>query len=225
MATLEELQPKVGQVVQLQLVHLEQPRVYAKLIGYVAEQAMVVTVPAVGDRIWPIRDGDGVVCRAFTDGVAFGFQTQALRVTQQPFPHVFLAYPQHVESVVVRKTSRVPLQREAVLLKSTEQGELREPAMLADLSVRGSCALSKPGLAAVNEPLTLLVPAVKPDEMELRLSVIVRSARVSDAGAGKQVLCHYGVEFVDPGADQVRMVEKLMSESGARAHSAVGPTA
>jgi len=211
MATLDETQLKFGQMLQLQLVRLEQTRLYAKLIGYLVNQAIIVTAPTLADQPYPILEGEALVCRAFAGRLAVGFETAVIRVTQQPFGHMYLTYPRDVASVVVRKTPRLAIQREAALLKTTEQGEVREAATVIDISMTGSCALAKPEFAAVKDSLTLLLPANKPEETEIRLTATVRSARLSQ-GSGSAPGCQYGMEFVNMTPEQTQALEKLIQQ-------------
>ncbi|HTW75122.1 MAG TPA: flagellar brake protein [Steroidobacteraceae bacterium] len=212
MASLEEIPLKFGQIMQLQLLRLDQSRLYARLMGYLANQAVLVTMPSTTDSVLPMAEGEAFVCRGFAGRVAFGFQTRITRVALAPFPHLFLTYPKEVESVVVRKTTRVAIQREAALLKTTEQGEVREPAIVVDISAAGTCAVAKAEFAAVKDSLTLLLPGGAADEPEIRLGVIVRSARAGDNGPANGPACQYGLEFVDLSPEQTRAVEKLMHE-------------
>lgn len=211
MTTLEDIQLKFGQSLQLQIVRLEQSRLHARLIGYLVDQVVLVTAPIASDRAVLVDEGEALVCRGFAGRSAFGFLTRVTKVVQAPFPHLFLVYPKEVESVLVRKAARVAIQREAVLLKNTEQGEVREPATVIDISASGSCVTAKPDFAAVKESLSLLLPA-RAGETETRINVIVRSARLSNPGTAEGGGCQYGVEFVDLNAEQTQAVEKLIQE-------------
>lgn len=212
MATLEDIQLAFGQNLQLQIVRLEQSRLHVRLIGYLADQVMLVTAPIGSDRAVLVDEGEALVCRGFAGRSAFGFLTRVTKVVHAPFPHLFLVYPKEVESVVVRKAARLPIQREAVLLKSTEQGELREPATLIDISPSGSCVTAKPEFAAVKESLSLLLPPPTAGEAEIRLAVIVRSARAGNPGTAEGGACQYGMEFAGLNAEQKQAVDKLIQE-------------
>ncbi len=212
MASLEDIPLKFGQVIQLQLLRLDQSRVYARLIGYLANQAVLVTLPSNADPSFPIAEAEAFVCRGFAGRVAFGFQTRIIKVALAPFPHVYLTYPKEVESVVVRKTTRIAIQCEGALLKKTQEGETREPATVMDISASGTCVLAKTEFATVKDSLTLALPAASTGEAEIRLGVIVRSTRASDSGTTNGSACQYGMEFVDLSAEQTRAVEKLIQE-------------
>jgi hypothetical protein len=212
MASLEEIQLKFGQIMQLQLARPAQARLYARLIGYLPDQAVLLTMPSAAEAPFPIAEGEAFVCRGFAGRIAFGFPTRVTKIAQTPFPHLYLTYPKEVESVVVRKTTRVATQRAAVLLKNSGQGEVRESATVIDISASGTCAVAKAEFAAVKDALTLLLTPGTPEEAEVRLAVVVRSVRVSDAGAASGPTCQYGMEFVQMSPEQTRAVEKLMQE-------------
>jgi len=215
MATLTDIQLDFGQSLQLQIVRLDQSRLHVKLIGYLADQTLLVTAPIGSDRAVLVDEGESLVCRGFAGRSAFGFLTRVTKVVQAPFPHLFLVYPKEVESVVVRKSARVTVQREAALLKSTEQGELREPATLIDISASGCCVTAKPDFATAKESMSLLLSPGRAGEAETRLGVIVRSARFSNSGA-EGAAFQYGMEFVDLNAEQKQAVEKLLQEQLSR---------
>jgi len=209
MAKLEEMPLKIGQVIQLQRTRTDQSRLPVRLVGFLTPHAVIVTMPTMGEQTVRILDDEAVVCRAFAGRVAFGFESHVLKVVSMPFPHLYLAYPREVASVVVRKTPRLAIQREAALLKSSEQGEeSRETATIVDISTTGSCAIAKPEF----DNVTLLLPATKADEVEIRLPAIVRSTRASEGASGNGPVCQYGMEFVDLSAEQTHAVEKLIQE-------------
>jgi len=195
MPDLSELPLKIAQTVQLQSAKYGQVRLYTKLIGYVDSQAVMITAPSLRNDFASILEGDQFVCRAFGGKHAFAFHTRVLRVVGAPLPHILLAYPSHVETVVVRKATRVAVQRSGSLVRSTADGQAPEPGTIADISLSGAGVVAKAGLVAVTETLELLIDAnVALNQPELRLAAVVRSVRGSE-GREAGGTCHYGLEF------------------------------
>jgi c-di-GMP-binding flagellar brake protein YcgR len=197
---------KMGQPMQLQLTRMSTARLYTQLIGFLSPRAVLVTTPRIpsSSGAFSIVDGDQFVCRAFAGRSAFAFQTDVLKTAHLPFPHLHLRYPQSVEAVVVRRASRVPMQRPVSVINGAAGGEATQPASLLDLSLTGAGLASSAGIAATS------------DAVELRLKAVVRKVRGAENGAevgtDAKPQAHYGLEFIDLTPEHTRCVQELIQQ-------------
>jgi c-di-GMP-binding flagellar brake protein YcgR len=216
MSSFADMNLKMGQPMQLQLTRMSTSRLYAQLIGFLSPRAVLVTTPKIpsSSSAFSIVDGDQFVCRAFAGRSAFAFQTEVLKAAQLPFPHLHLRYPQSVEAVVVRRASRVPMERSVSLINGAAEGEGTQPASLLDLSLTGAGLACSAGLAAASDAVELLIPAVEDQQPELRLKAVVRKVRGAESGAelgaDAKPQAHYGLEFIDLTAEHTRCIQDLI---------------
>ncbi len=211
MASFADMNLRPGQPVQLQLTRTDHARFYSLLVGYLAERAVIVTTPAVtlANDSYSIIDGDAFVCRAFAGRRAFAFQTDVLRVVQTPFPHLYLRYPQKVESVVVRKATRVPFDRVVSILRPGGDGATAGSGRLRDLSLTGAGIESGEKLAAAGEQVELVIAGLGGERQDLRFPAAVRKQRAAEGAADAQLL-HFGLEFVGLTPDQTRGLQEII---------------
>jgi c-di-GMP-binding flagellar brake protein YcgR len=218
MSAFADMNLKMGQPMQLQLTRMSTARLYSQLIGYLTPRAVLVTTPKIpsSSGAFSIVDGDQFVCRAFAGRSAFAFQTDVLKSAHLPFPHLHLRYPQSVEAVVVRRASRVPMERVVSLINGAAEGEATQPASLLDLSLTGAGLASSAGVAAASDAVELLIPAVEEQQPELRLKAVVRKVRGAENGAehgeDAKPQAHYGLEFVDLTPEHTRCIQNLIQQ-------------
>jgi c-di-GMP-binding flagellar brake protein YcgR len=219
MSSLADMNLKMGQPVQLQLARMSTARLYTQLIGFLSPRAVLVTTPKIpsSSGSFAIVDGDQFVCRAFAGRSAFAFETEVLKAAHLPFPHLHLRYPQSVEAVVVRRASRVPMERAVSLTNGEAEGEAATgPASLLDLSLTGAGLCSVAGLAAQSDAVELLIPGVEEQQPELRLKAIVRKVRGAEYGAEQTAdakpQAHYGLEFIDLTPEHTRSIQNLIQQ-------------
>jgi c-di-GMP-binding flagellar brake protein YcgR len=219
MSTLADMNLKMGQPVQLQLARMSTARLYTQLIGFLSPRAVLVTTPKIpsSSGAFSIVDGDQFVCRAFAGRSAFAFQTEVLKAAQLPFPHLHLRYPQSVEAVVVRRASRVPMERAVSLINGAAAEEAAtQPASLLDLSLTGAGLASSMGIAALSDAVELLIPGVEEQQPELRLKAVVRKVRGAEhspeQSADVKPQAHYGLEFIDLTPEHTRSIQNLIQQ-------------
>lgn len=218
MSSLAEMNLKMGQPMQLQLARMSTARLYSQLIGFLSPRVVLVTTPRIpsSSGAFSIVDGDQFVCRAFAGRSAFAFQTEVLKAAHLPFPHLHLRYPESVESVLVRRASRVPMQRSVSVINGAAEGEAAQSASLLDLSLTGAGLASSAGIAAASDAVELLIPGVEEQQPELRLKAVVRKVRGAEQraenAADAKPQAHYGLEFVDLTPEHTRCIQELIQQ-------------
>lgn len=218
MNSFADMNLKMGQPMQLQLTRMSTARLYTQLIGFLSPRAVLVTTPRIpsSSNAFSIVDGDQFVCRAFAGRSAFAFQTDVLKAAHLPFPHLHLRYPQSVEAVVVRRASRVPMQRPVSLINGAAEGEATQPASLLDLSLTGAGLACSAGIAAASDAVELLIPGHEEQQPDLRLKAVVRKVRgaetAAENGTDAKPQAHYGLEFMDLTPEHARRIQELIQQ-------------
>lgn len=188
----EEIRLPVGESLQLQWLAGEQTiRHYARLIGYVKGQSVLVTAPTVNGRTVLMREGQAVLVRLFSGKSIYAFSTSVLKATNVPHPYVHLAYPPQVKTQVVRRAPRVDVQLIAAMRDASDS---EHAVIIANLS-RGGCLLKiRRESAAIGDPVRLAFKVVMDDvEHLVRVAGIVRS--IVAAAPGSDEPSQAGVEF------------------------------
>ena len=204
-----QLQLKVGLMLQLQPERFPDSRLSAKLIGYLVNEAVIVTMPTMAQDSFHVREGDRFVCRALSGRVALAFRTHVLQIARSPFPHLYLAYPQGVETATVRKALRLQVQQQVTLKRNEEP----QQALMVDISLLGAGAIAKAQLAGLSDALVLLLPPLQSGGADVAIPVTVRNIRpLEQSAAVATPRCYYGLEFGDLGNEALRAVDRVIQE-------------
>lgn len=202
---LEDIRLGIGDALQLQgRTEGDSARYYVKLIGFLKGRAVIVSNPVVNGHMVLLRDGQSLVVRLFAGKSAYAFVTSVTRVTNVPFPHVYLEYPKEVRGLVVRRGARAKVQLiAAVVAESGRSGA----ATVGDLSVGGAMLTAKAPLADRNASISIKFRVeVNGVEQYLTIKAIVRSIRPEAAADGSGTVYQHGVQFIDmPPAEQVAL--------------------
>jgi hypothetical protein len=76
------------------------------LIGYLADQGVIVSTPMIDGSVMMIREGQIFVVRLFSGKTAYAFTAVTNRVSHMPFPHLQLSYTKEVRGLVVWQRAR-----------------------------------------------------------------------------------------------------------------------
>jgi len=97
------------------------------------KQNIILTAPRRADgSLVPVAVGQAWVCRAFQMTSAFRFRSNVLKVLFDPFPHVHIEAPQHVERRIVRGRPRA-----AVYIDVNVESPTPAQGVIVDLSISG----------------------------------------------------------------------------------------
>jgi hypothetical protein len=210
MARFSDLAPAIGSMLQLNAVQLKQVKLFARLVGYVEDRAILVTAPLLYGGLTEITVGDVFVVRNFDGKHAHAFQTEVQQAAKTPFPHLFLAYPDRVDDVAARQAGRVIIRRNGSLTSVGPGGLANEPALIVDLSLNGAGVECRRDFAKLGESVLIRVPPETAfSQPELRLRATVRSIR--EAAECEDPNCaFFGLEFVDLGPEQNHALAEIV---------------
>lgn len=192
--SLEQTKLKIGDSMLVQFqTGTEKVRCLATLIGYLAEQSVVVSMPVTGGRLMPMREGQTLNARFFSGKNAYAFSAVIEKAAGTPYPHLHLSYPPEVRALVVRSSPRA--QAHIDCQASTQDGSSYR-CIARDISVGGALIASRERMGSVGERLLLRLP-VKVDENEhmLDLNCQIRSVNTSYASEDEMPVNLFGLAF------------------------------
>lgn len=192
--SLDQTKLKIGDSIQLQFqTGTEKSRCLVTLIGYVAEQSVIVSVPVINGRLMPIREGQTLNARFFSERNAYAFSAVVRKAASTPYPYLHLSYPPEVRGLVVRSSPRA--QAHISCHASTRDGSSYK-CIARDISIGGALVASREQVGEVGEKLLLSLP-VKIDENEhvLELNCQIRSVNTSYASENEIPVNLFGLAF------------------------------
>lgn len=191
---LEQTKLKIGDSIQLQFqTETEKVRCVVSLIGYLAGQSVIVSMPLMNGRPMPGREGQNLSARFFSGKNAYAFSAVVTRTTSTPYPHLHLSYPPEVRGLVVRSSPRA--QAHINCHASTRDGS-SYTCIARDISIGGALIASREQVGSVGEELLLRLPVkIDADERILDLNCQIRSVNISYASENAVPVNLFGLAF------------------------------
>jgi len=192
--SLDQTRLNSGDPIQLQFqTETEKYRCLVTLIGYLAGESVIVSMPVINGRPVLIREGQNLNARFFSGKNAYAFSAVVRKTTSTPYPYLHLAYPPEVRGLVVRSSPRA--QAHINCRASTKDGSSYK-CIARDISTGGALIASREQMGEVGEGLLLRLP-VRIDENEhmLDLNCQIRSVNTSYAPANEIPVNLFGLAF------------------------------
>ena len=190
---------QIGDVLQLQFAPPSEnlDRYAATLVGFLPGHSLVITTPRKSGNPILVRDGQSFTVRMLQGSNIFGFVSRVLHVSSKPYPHIHLAYPDDVESAVVRNAPRVPTEIQAVVIKpqGASGEEEQRPVIISDISSTGARVIDREKLGEVGSVIQVSQTlSVCGGEDLLKVLGVIRNIREITASDGAKRYVH-GLEF------------------------------
>jgi c-di-GMP-binding flagellar brake protein YcgR len=197
--TFNDMRLRVGDRLQLQPpATVSQERYIVRLIGYLENASLLVTMPLENGLRVPLRENDKIVARVFTSQKAFGFTSTVERVCKIPYDYLHLSFPYAIQGSVVRKSPRVRTKIITSISCPEETDESkRQSGLIVNLSADGALVRARQPLTSKGEILRLAF-RVNLHSVDAFLSVnaIVRSVFLDENGEGGGAPMHnHGLQF------------------------------
>lgn len=186
--SLSQLPLAPGDMLQLQVLSPNHnDRYQVRVIGFHAPVSLLVMAPVLNGRLVFIKEGQRFLARGFIGKDVVAYNTRVLKSSLTPFAYLHLAWPDEVQTMRIRSSSRVSV--DLVCAITGEQGQ--GAARIADLSPGGARLVSPKPFASTGETCKLAF-RINPGGVELYLNVTVLVRTISQDDS--QVIT--GVEFV-----------------------------
>lgn len=197
----EELKLPHGTSLQLQMNNSAgQPERYAsRFVGALPGRSLIVSVPRASGKLVRFRPGQRMAVRTMiANGIGlFGAVVEAQ--STEPFPLLYLSYPETVKFKGIRNAIRVVVEQPLQLtnLNSLEEGTTE--GYIADISVSGARLELREAVAAIGDTVRLTTQiAVQGLSFDCDIEAIVRSRVERSTQEDNQELpAVYGVEFTE----------------------------
>lgn len=182
----------VGRRFALTVASSDRDEAYSAWVIGVHDKSMILTAPRRSNgALVSVKVGQAWVCRAFQMTSAFRFRSTVTRVEFEPFPHVHIETPKHVERRTVRNRPRA-----TVFVEARIDAPLSTPAVVVDLSVSGGRLAVEEGTRierGQNLPIGMSFELV---DSKFDLSLMAKVVRVFGASDGRHPRVHFhGIQF------------------------------
>lgn len=151
-STLEATKMRIGDALQMQSSP-EAPRLTVKLIGYLKNRGLIVSVPESEGEFVMLKEGQSFIVRFFSGQNAYAFTSVVARQTSVPFPHVHLSYPREVRGLEIRKDTRIDVDLIASLSRDGETGV--NAGKIVNLSTGGAALRAKGRLGSKGQMINV----------------------------------------------------------------------
>ena len=194
--TLEATKIRIGDPLSMQKSS-DDPRLVVKLIGYVKNRGLIVTVPGSDGEFVMLKDGQSFVCRFFSGQNAYAFTTTVAKQTSVPFPHLHLSYPREVRGLEIRKGSRIDVELIAAI-SAEGGGETKSGSgKIVNISTGGGALRAKQPIGEKGDVISVKFKITVSDiQTFIVFDSIIRTIS-QDQGDPNMPYLH-GLQFIDP---------------------------
>ncbi len=188
-----------------------------QLIGYMPGESLLVSQP-LNNQV-AVKPVAGMAYRAYiTSGDStYAFETEIVRVCDQPFQYMHLRFPDGIQGVILRRAQRTRIDGSQLLL-NMQDGAERLSVTMFDISPLGACLVSKHPLGKVGDFFCIDMQH-KSAADTLTFPCTIRYINKAAARTGEPAYYH-GVEFSKLGADALDFVAHFIRDSVARQRTA-----
>lgn len=204
------IKPQVWERVQLRLLGRDIQAFYnARLIGYIKDRSILVTMPVVDGQRVIMTDGEKVEVRMLTGSNIYVFQSVILRVCLSPSNYMHLEYPARVRAQRLR---RAPWARTNLAASVVDANGNEVIAHIVNLSPDGAQVNIPQPVGKKGESLRLTFH-VRIDELETKLTLdsVIQHIRPAQQDQGwEPEMLVYGIAFHNASAEDTLWLRCLV---------------
>jgi hypothetical protein len=182
----------VGRRFALTIASPDSDENYSAWVIGVHDRSIIVTAPRrTNGALVTFKLGQACVCRAFQMTSAFRFRSTVTRVVFEPFPHVHIEAPQHVDRRTVRNRPRA-----AVFVDVVIDAAVPTAAVIVDLSVSGGRLAVEEGVNFLRGHAIRIGMKIQLIDSTFDLMLKANVVRVFGVSDGRHPKVHfYGIRF------------------------------
>ena len=163
-----------------------------QLIGYMPGESLLVSQPINNAAAVKLVAGTAYQARIISGDSTYAFETEIVRVCEQPYQYMHLRFPHGVQGVTLRRAQRTQV-GESQLTLNMQDGLTTLSVKMLDISPLGACLVSEQPLGKVGDFFCIDVQH-KSTADALTFPCTIRHINKASAGGNKPVYYH-GVEF------------------------------
>ncbi|MBS4097939.1 MAG: flagellar brake protein [Sulfuricella sp.] len=189
------IKPQMWEAVQLQMVTRDsQPHYFSRLVGYIRDTSILVTIPRIRKQLVGMVEGEKVEVRMLVGRNIYRFRSDIIKTCLVPSPYMHLSFPDKVQRQHLRKD---PWARVDIACTVEVGGQQRE-ATVVNLSATGGRIDATEPLGKEGEVVKLAFPA-NADGYHHDFSLTARIMKVRQGVAGNRhpPQTEHGVEFLE----------------------------
>ncbi len=199
------VKPQIGERIQFRLLaRSSQIHYSAKLIGYIAKQTILVTVPLVNGSPLILLDGEQIEMRMVTGSNIVVFKTAIQRICISPVHYMHLDYPTSMRMQKLRKSPWARVNLDATV---STAGGARQIARIVNLSTDGAQLIAPP-IGNKGEAIRVAFDAAL-DGLKTTLDLEARIMRVQEANDAER-MATYGVSFSNTSIEHALWLKALI---------------
>lgn len=181
------------------------------LIGFLHAQSLIVTLPKRHDHVVQIDRGDELIVRFSKADSMYAFSTKIMEISQAPYPHIHLTYPENIQAKLLRRGNRIDVAKHALQLK-IRNSDFDGAVTIADISEHGAKLISDNNLGELEEKLTIELDLPQyPEKVELNCKICHTQSYI-DEDSNKQTYCH-GIEFFELNTMALSFINSFIHEN------------
>lgn len=211
---LDATKLRIGDALQMQS-SAEAQRLVVKLIGYLRNRGLIVTVPESDGEFVMLKEGQSFIVRFFSGQNAYAFTSTVAKQTSVPFPHVYLSYPREVRGLEIRKDARIDVDLIAAICLD---GETTVSAgRIVNLSTSGAALRTKGRLGSKGDIVNIKFKILINEMLSYTVFDCAICTIAEDKGDPLMPYIH-GIKFVEPEQNMTLAVaafvyQKIVGES------------
>lgn len=219
---LDDLKLSPGFPVQLQVGDgaASAAKYACKLVGYIGERGVLVTLPRSGDKVARLRPGQKLTARLMIANGICLFASSVESIIPTPFPMVFLAYPKSVSFKGIRGSTRIDTKIDVTVVNESDLEARESPGQIADISTGGARLEMPDVIGAIGDQLSIraTVP-IGPFRRKVSITSVIRSrVERSTREMAENLPAVFGVEFTETDEEQKLLLHAFVYSEMSHQH-------
>jgi len=163
-----------------------------QLIGYMPGESLLVSQPINNTAAVKLVAGMAYQARIISGDSTYAFETEIVRVCEQPYQYMHLRFPKGIQGVTLRRAQRTKV-NESQLVLNMQDGSATLSVTMRDISPLGACLVSEQPLGKIGDFFCIDVQH-KSTADSLTFPCTIRHINKASA-RGTGAAYYHGVEF------------------------------
>lgn len=179
-------------------------RYKSSVVGWKPPRVVIIDMPVLNGAYINLASGCTCVVSYILRGNAYGFETKVIKNINDPnFPLIYLAYPQRIEKIALRKHKRVETSIPIHIDQQVDQGVRMAEGDILDLSI-GGCMFEISTQDSLNLKLEdcITISFSLPNNEGPKMVVQSLVKRIQTVREG----CKVGVQFIELSSDIIAKI-------------------
>ncbi len=181
-----------------------------QLIGYMPGESLLVSQPLNNMTAVKLVAGMAYQARIASGDSTYAFETEIVRVCDQPYQYMHLRFPKGIQGVILRRAQRTQIRGSQLVLNMRDGADILSVTML-DISPLGACLVSEQPLGKTGDFFYIDVQH-KSTSDSLTFPCTIRHINKAAVREGGPAYYH-GVEFSKLDANALNFITHFIRDS------------